>query len=62
VGLASIRTLYEHHWWANRTLLDAAVTLGEARAAEEIGRQFSEPSRPWPGWASPTSSASSTTG
>lgn len=44
MSLASIRTLYDHHWWANRTLLDAAASLGEARAAAEIGRQFSEPS------------------
>jgi len=44
VSLARLRTLYEHHWWANRTLLDVTATLGEARAAEEIGRQFSEPS------------------
>jgi uncharacterized damage-inducible protein DinB len=44
VSLARIRTLYDHHWWANRLLLDAATKLGEVRAGEEIGRQFSEPS------------------
>lgn len=44
MSLARLRALYEHHWWANRTLLDVTATLGEARAAEEIGRQFSEPS------------------
>jgi len=44
VSLDGIRTLYEHHWWANRTLLDATVALGEAKAAQTVGPQFSEPS------------------
>jgi uncharacterized damage-inducible protein DinB len=44
VSLASIRTLYDHHWWANRTLLDTAAKLGEVTAAQDVGRQFSEPS------------------
>ena len=39
-----MRTLYEHHWWATRTLLDTTAKLGEDQAAREIGRQFSEPS------------------
>jgi uncharacterized damage-inducible protein DinB len=44
VSLAAVRTLYDHHWWANRTLLDTTAELGEATAAQEIGAQFSEPS------------------
>ena len=32
MSLASIRTLYDHHWWANRTLLDTAAKLGEVTA------------------------------
>jgi uncharacterized damage-inducible protein DinB len=44
VSLAIVRTLYEHHWWANRVLFDTAVGLGEARAAQSVGTQFSEPS------------------
>jgi len=43
MSLATIRTLYEHHWWANHTLLDVAAKLGEEAVAREIGRQFSEP-------------------
>jgi uncharacterized damage-inducible protein DinB len=41
--LDTIRTLYAHHWWANRTLLDVAAKLGEEAVAREIGKQFSEP-------------------
>jgi uncharacterized damage-inducible protein DinB len=41
--LDTIRTLYAHHWWANRTLLDVAASLGEDAVAREIGKQFSEP-------------------
>ena len=44
MSVATIRTLYEHHWWANRTLLDATAKLGEAKATQSIGTQFSEPS------------------
>ena len=44
MSLAAVRTLYDHHWWANRTLLDVTAKLGEAKAAQEIGTQFSEPS------------------
>jgi uncharacterized damage-inducible protein DinB len=44
VSLATLRTLYDHHWWANRTLLDTTARLGEAKAAQDVGRQFSEPS------------------
>ena len=44
MSLAAVRTLYSHHWWANRTLLDTTAKLGEAKAAQEIGTQFSEPS------------------
>jgi uncharacterized damage-inducible protein DinB len=44
VSLAIVRTLYDHHWWANRTLLDTAAKLGEATAARAVGPQFSEPS------------------
>jgi uncharacterized damage-inducible protein DinB len=43
VGLATLRTLYAHHWWANHTLLEVTAALGEDLAAREIGRQFSEP-------------------
>ena len=44
MGLGTIRTLYDHHWWANRTLLYTTAALGEAKAAQSIGTQFSEPS------------------
>jgi uncharacterized damage-inducible protein DinB len=44
MSVATIRTLYEHHWWANRTLLDTTAKLGEAKATQSIGTQFSEPS------------------
>jgi uncharacterized damage-inducible protein DinB len=44
VSLEIARTLYDHHWWANRTLLDVTARLGEAKAARAIGTQFSEPS------------------
>jgi uncharacterized damage-inducible protein DinB len=44
MSVAAIRALYDRHWWANRTLLDATAKLGEAAAAREIGKQFSEPS------------------
>ena len=44
MSLAAMRTLYEHHWWANRTLLDVTAGLGEAKAVQAIGTQFSEPS------------------
>ena len=44
MSLATIRTLYEHHWWANQTLLDTTAKLGEAKATQSIGIQFSEPS------------------
>ena len=44
MGLTAIRTLYQHHWWANRTLLDTTAKLGEAKAGQSIGAQFSEPS------------------
>jgi uncharacterized damage-inducible protein DinB len=44
MSLATVRMLYEHHWWANRTLLDTTGKLGEAEAAHAIGSQFSEPS------------------
>jgi uncharacterized damage-inducible protein DinB len=43
MSLETIRTLYAHHWWANRTLLDVAAKLGEEAVAREIGPQFSEP-------------------
>jgi uncharacterized damage-inducible protein DinB len=43
VSLGAIRTLYAHHWWANRTLLDTAATLGEEAVARAVGTQFSEP-------------------
>jgi uncharacterized damage-inducible protein DinB len=41
--LTLIRGLYGYHWWANRRLFDAAATLGEEGATEEIGKQFSMP-------------------
>jgi uncharacterized damage-inducible protein DinB len=44
MSLATVRTLYDHHWWANRTLLETTAALGEAKAAQSIGTQFSEPS------------------
>ena len=43
MGLDTLRALYAHHWWANRTLLEVAATLGDDVAAREIGKQFSEP-------------------
>jgi len=43
MSLDTIRTLYAHHWWANRTLLDVAARLGEDAVAREVGKQFSEP-------------------
>jgi uncharacterized damage-inducible protein DinB len=43
MSLGAIRTLYAHHWWANRTLLDTAATLGEEAVARAVGTQFSEP-------------------
>ena len=43
MSLETIRTLYAHHWWANRTLLDVAARLGEEAVAREVGKQFSEP-------------------
>jgi uncharacterized damage-inducible protein DinB len=43
MSLETIRTLYAHHWWANRTLLDVAAKLGEEVVARDIGKQFSEP-------------------
>jgi uncharacterized damage-inducible protein DinB len=43
MSLATIRTLFAHHWWANRTLLDTAAKLGEDGVAREVGKQFSEP-------------------
>ena len=43
MSLDTIRTLYAHHWWANRTLLDVAGRLGEDVVARQVGRQFSEP-------------------
>jgi uncharacterized damage-inducible protein DinB len=44
MSLTAVRTLYEHHSWANRILLEATARLGEAKAAQAIGSQFSEPS------------------
>ena len=44
MSFSGLRTLYDHHWWANRTLLDTTAQLGEAKAAQAIGSQFSEPS------------------
>lgn len=43
MSLRVLATLFDHHWWANRTLLDVTAALGEARAVQEIGKQFSEP-------------------
>jgi uncharacterized damage-inducible protein DinB len=43
MSLDTIRTLYAHHWWANRTRLDVAAKLGDDVVAREIGKQFSEP-------------------
>ena len=44
MSVASIRTLYERHWWANGVLADTVGGLGEDAAARVIGRQFSAPS------------------
>ena len=44
MSVASIRTLYERHWWANGVLAETAGALGEVAAAREVGRQFSAPS------------------
>jgi len=43
VSLATVRTIYAHHWWANRTLLDVAAKLGEEACARDVGSQFSHP-------------------
>jgi uncharacterized damage-inducible protein DinB len=43
MSLDTIRTLYAHHWWANRTLLDVAARLGDDAVTQEVGKQFSEP-------------------
>ena len=43
MSLATLRTLYAHHWWANRTLLDVSSKLGEEAVARPVGKQFSEP-------------------
>jgi uncharacterized damage-inducible protein DinB len=43
MSLDTIRTLYAHHWWANRTLMDVAGKLGEDALTRDIGTQFSEP-------------------
>jgi uncharacterized damage-inducible protein DinB len=43
VSVAIVRTLYAHHWWANRTLLDLTARLGEPMAARPLGAHFSEP-------------------
>lgn len=43
MSLATLRTLYERHWWANRRLFETAAGLGEASAARDIGTQFSAP-------------------
>lgn len=42
-GLDLIRGLYEYHWWANRRLVDHAVTLGELACGRDLGPQFSFP-------------------
>ena len=38
-----IHDLYEYHRWANRTLFDFAVALGEDLCAHDVGAQFSHP-------------------
>ena len=43
MSVASLRTLYGRHWWANRVLFDTAAGLGEVVAARDVGRQFSAP-------------------
>jgi len=41
MSVAMVRDLYDYHRWANRTLYDFAVGLGEATCAREVGTQFS---------------------
>src|SRR5215468_11027138 len=38
-----IRSLYDYHRWANRTLFDVAAGLGEAALTRDMGRQWSAP-------------------
>ncbi len=38
-----IRSLYDYHRWANRTLFDVTARLGGEAAAREVGKQFSFP-------------------
>jgi len=39
--IASVRTLYEYHWWANRRLFEVASALGAEAIARPVGAQFS---------------------
>jgi uncharacterized damage-inducible protein DinB len=43
MSVAMVRDLYDYHRWANRTLYDFAVALGEEVCAREVGGQFSYP-------------------
>ena len=38
-----IRGLFDYHRWANRTLYDVALALGEEIVARDVGNQFSYP-------------------
>src|SRR5262249_26489685 len=39
--IASVRKLYEYHWWANRRLFEVASALGAEAVARPVGAQFS---------------------
>ena len=38
-----IRGLFDYHRWANRTLYDVALALGEELVSRDVGKQFSYP-------------------
>jgi uncharacterized damage-inducible protein DinB len=43
VSVDLIRGLYDYHRWANRTLYDVALALGEEMVSRDVGKQFSYP-------------------
>ena len=43
MSVTLVRDLYDYHRWANRTLYDFALGLGEPMCAREVGPQFSYP-------------------
>jgi uncharacterized damage-inducible protein DinB len=43
MSLELIRDLYDYHRWANRTLFDHVLTLGDEAATRDMGPQWSFP-------------------